>query len=203
MSKALVEKYFGNARKIRRVSLDTNIIIDVLYFIYNQDRRNQSPGEREYLERCETSYNLLFTFLCTRVDLLGIKTIRKELSHKTFLLKVYRSLFPKEVKNTPDVRNLAKVYQTKAGLKAADAVILASVVLGNVDMFCSWNRKDIVRERTLEAIKRINDAKGLKFPLILTPDMFLERFGVTQKRTVLFTVSQIPKVFRPRFSYPI
>ncbi len=202
MGKAVIEKYFGEARKIRTISLDTNIINDVLFYIFNQERKILSSFEREYMERCKISYNLLFTFLCTRVKFVGIKTVRKELSYKGALLKVYRSLFLNEVKIKAEIRTLAKSYQKGAGLSPADAAILATVSAGNIDLFCSWNRKDIVKESTLEAIRKINGRMGLKMPLILTPEMFLERFGVTQERTILFTVSQIPKGFRPRFSYP-
>jgi len=92
-----LEKYFGQARKIRNVSLDTNIIIDVLFHMYFRDTLSKSSWGRSYLERCKESSDLLFTFLCTRVNLFGIRAVRRELSKKCALLKIYRAIFKKEV----------------------------------------------------------------------------------------------------------
>jgi len=198
-----LEKYFGQARKIRNVSLDTNIIIDVLFHMYFRDTLSKSSWGRSYLERCKESSDLLFTFLCTRVNLFGIRAVRRELSKKSALLKIYRAIFKKEVGKTPEIRSLSKLYEKRANIKPVDAVILATVSVGKIDLFCTWNREDMVKEKSLEIIEKINKSKHLNVPLIITPTMFLERFGVTQRKTVLFTVSKVPPVFRPRFSYPM
>ena len=197
-----IEKYFGEARKIRSVPLDTNIIIDGLFHIYLRDTLGKTPWGISYSKRCKESSDLLFTFLCTRVNLFGISAVRKELSGKNALLKIYRSIFKNEIKKTPEIRNLAKIYEKKANIKPVDAVILATASIGKIDMFCTWNREDMVKEKSLEKIEKINKSKHINVPLIITPTMFLERFGITQQKTVLFTVSKVPKLFRPRFSYP-
>ena len=196
-----LEKYFGEARKIRSISLDTNIIIDVLFHMYLRNSLGKGSWVKDYLARCEESYNLLFTFLCSRVKFIGIKSVRKELSSKG-LLNIYRSLFKEEIKMNPQIRGLARLYESAANIKSVDAIILATVTLSDIDLFCTWNREDMVKEKSLQKMEEINREKNLNIPVIITPKMFLERFGITQKKTILFTVSKVPKVFRPRFSFP-
>jgi len=70
----------------------------MFFFICIFDTLSKSSWERSYLEGCKESSDLLFTFLCTRVNLFGIRAVRRGLSKKTALLKIFKKEVGKVLK---------------------------------------------------------------------------------------------------------
>jgi predicted nucleic acid-binding protein len=72
-----------------------------------------------------------------------------------------------EMPLTREVQGLGERFAKVTNLKVGDARHLAFATLIGADAFLSWNRRDLVRPRTIEQATIVNEALGLKTPTIL------------------------------------
>ncbi len=191
----------GTTKKLRTISIDSDVINDILALEYLKRKTRLTKDERRYLKRCETSFNLLAVLFSIKVDLVGTEIVKKELQRYPPLGRLYDRIFSREIKITVGIRRLTKTYISELNIKPADTLILASISLGKVDCFLSWNREHIVNQKTIESIKKINKKKNIHIPLIITPDDLLPRIFLSQDRTLCYTIVPIPSEFRPQI-YP-
>ncbi len=147
---------FDITKKIRTISLDTNVLSDVPCYYMLKQKKRLSEKKKSYYERCCKSMNSIILILSVRVKPPGIKIVKKELKSKPAFLELYNAIFEKQISVNKEIKYLAKSYMS-TGIKAPDALILASASVGNVDLFLSWNRRDIVNENNLERIRTINE----------------------------------------------
>lgn len=179
---------FAITKKIRTVSLDTNVLSDIPYYYMLKQKKKLSEKKKLYYERCRKSMDSIILILSVKVKPLGIKVVKKELKRKP-------AFFERQVNINKEIRYLARNY-VNIGIKAPDALILASASVGNVDLFLSWNRRDIVNENNLKTIEKINKKRGVSFPLFATPEEFLERVFLTDRQTICFSQTPIPPGYR-------
>lgn len=189
-------------RKIRTISLDTDVISDLIFYDILERKTKPSKEERQYLEICEESFETVLILLSVRVKINGIKVIRKELEKSGFE-ELYKKIFiHSEVGIDKEIRNLAKTYIRESEIKDADALILASVSCGNIDIFLSRNRRHMLNPKFQSAIRKINNNRGKRTPLIISPSTFLEHIFLSDKNTICYSRLQLPKEFRPQISFP-
>lgn len=193
--------YFGEPRKIRSISVDSDVIIDVPALKVLQARARLSKEEKKYVRRCEFSFQLLSLAFAVKVDIVGTEIIERELSFYPTLKDLYERIFDRTAPLSPETKRLAKSYVDKKHIKPADAFILASISDGRIDCLLSWNREHMVNALTIEAVRGINKSKGLPAPLIITPEDFLSRITLSQDQTICFFPDPIPQQFRLQF-YP-
>lgn len=193
--------YFGEPRKIRSISVDSDVIIDVPALKVLQARARLNKEEKKYVRRCEFSFQLLSLASAVKVDIVGTEIIKRELSLYSALKDLYGMVFDRTILLYPEIKRLAKNYVDKRNLKAADSLILASISIGRIDCFLSWNREHMVNALTIEAVRGINKSKGLPAPLMITPEDFLSRITLSQDQTICFFPDPIPQQFRLQF-YP-
>ena len=78
---------------------------------------------------------------------------------------------------TPDVESLAALYFEAVQLpeKArADSYHLAIAAVHEMDYLVSWNCSHIVSGRVRRIIEAINDDRGIRTPIICTPEELME-----------------------------
>lgn len=97
---------------------------------------------------------------------------------------------------------MAAKYE-EAGLKSADAAILADATMRQVEFFLSWNREDIVNPHTVKKIREINEGKR-KTPLLMKPSDFLDRVSFSVKtgkglQALMFSARPVPRRSRVQF----
>lgn len=187
--------------KIRIVTLDTNIPMDIPAFIILQNKTKLSKEETEFLKRANYSFEIITLVTAVKVHVVGLDILKKELKFVPSLLTLYDKLVDYEVKVNSKVRKLASAYKQATSIKSPDALILALTGLNRVDCLLSWNREDIVKESTLKAVKEVNEKQKIPTPIITTPADFLNRIIVTPSRTIAFSDQPIPSQYRPKF-YP-
>jgi len=190
-----ISDFWGQSRKIRTVSIDTNVISDILALkLYHLKKIGG------FQDRWEKSFQLLSLLFTVKVKRLGINVVKRELSGYASLRKLYDTVFTKTIPTSTAIRRLAKAYREKINIKPADSFILATASVKNIDCFFSWNRRDIVNVKTLKAVRKINKKRKFKMPLIITPEDFLKRFAISQVFTLGFYREAIPRGYRPHFS---
>ncbi len=195
------KEFLGKTKKIRTISFDTDLISDIMSLRLLSIKPKLTKDEADYFERCKMSFQLLSLILSVRVETVGTDLVRKELSQVEGLKMLYDRLFDRTIEFSSNAKKLANAYVDKKGIKAADALLLALVSIGNVDCLLSWNRKHIVNSETLKVLRKINEDRNFNTPLILTPKEFLERITLSPERTICFYADAAPRQFRPRF-YP-
>ena len=190
---------FGHTHKIRSMSVDTNVISDVIPYIQYSERRKPPSKEesRQYFKRCKESVHALAIGLSFKMRLLGTPTVRRELKRRPGLIGLYNNFFYNgTLRVDKNTRNLAKSYIDKINLSVADAYIIATISMSKVDLFLSWNRRDIVNPNNTQKISLINKKKGIPMPVFATPKEFLERVFLTDMQTIGITDRPIPEGFR-------
>lgn len=192
------EEFLEKTRKIRSVSIDTDVISDILALKLHYT--NQIKMDATQLERCEKSFQLLTLIFSVKVKIVGVGVVKKELSVYPSLRELYDKIFDKEVRTSVGIKRLAQAYIERKSIKEADAFILASVSVGDIDCFFSWNRKHIVNDETIRVLMEINKKRNVRTPLIITPEDFLKRFIISQNLALCFSREVIPRGFLPRFS---
>jgi hypothetical protein len=191
-----LKDFWGQSRKIRTASVDTDVISDILALKCSY----LGTPIRDFHNRWEKSFQLLSLLFSVKVKIVGLGVIKRELSEYTSLRKLYDTVFSTTIKTSSTIKKLARAYRTKTNIKPADTFILATASVGNIDCFFSWNRKDIVNEKTLKVIEKINKSRNIQTPLIITPEDFLDgRFAISQILTLSFFSEAIPCGYRPRF----
>jgi predicted nucleic acid-binding protein len=192
---------FGKTRKIRSISIDSDIIIDIPALKILQSKYNLSKEEKKYLERCEVSLQTLSLVFASKVNVLGTEIVKKELAYSPVLRSLYDRVFDKEVPLSSEAKRLAIMYMKKRKIKPADSFILASISVGKIDCFLSWNREHIVNPEVNKLVREINKDRNLPMPLIITPSDFLQRIVLSPERTICFFRDPIPQKFHLHF-YP-
>jgi len=190
---------FGQTHKIRSMSVDTNVISDVIPYVQYSNRRKPLSKEESklYFERCKQSVHSLAIGLSFKVNLFGTPTVRRELRRRPGLIELYnRFFYGGTLQIDKNTRNLAKMYCDEVNLDIADAFILATISLNRVDLFLSWNRQDIVNINNVQKVSLINRKKRIPLPVLATPKEFLERVFLTDKQTIGITDRPIPEGLR-------
>ncbi|MCX6777111.1 MAG: hypothetical protein NTY73_04060, partial [Candidatus Micrarchaeota archaeon] len=129
------------ARKIRSVSADTNVLLDVPnYYSLKARESSLTQEERDMLKRCESSLQVLVMCLTedVRIRRVGLRMVEKELAGDPSILKLYKSVFPPSIKPPQQVKKLAKLYM-HTGIPSADAMIVALASYLQTDVLFSWN----------------------------------------------------------------
>jgi predicted nucleic acid-binding protein len=192
------------ARKIRRISADTNVLLDVpnYYFLKARDSLNQE--ERELLKRCASSLEVLVMCLTEgiKIERIGLKVVERELAKHPTMLRLYFIVFKPSPKPTPQIKKLAKMYTQQTHLKPADALLLASASYSGVDILLSWNRDDVVKQPTQKLINEINARQRVSAPILITPSDFLSRIYLSNDKSICFSPSPVPQIYRPQFFLP-
>lgn len=188
-------------KKIRTITLDTNIPLDIPSLIILQNKAKLSKEETEFLKRANYSFEIITLVTAIKVQVVGLDILKKELKFVPSLLTLYDKLVDYEVKVNSKVRKLASAYKQPTSIKSPDALILALTSLNKVDCLLSWNREDIVKESTLKAVKEVNEKQRIPTPIITTPSEFLNRITITPNKTIAFSDQPIPSQYRPKF-YP-
>lgn len=191
------------SKKIRKVSLDTDVISDILYREALLTREKTSILEHFKLQRSEISFKILNLLFGVKVQLVGSVVVKEELCKKSkYLVKLFEKTFDITTQLNKKIKNLAKKYEEKLVTKPADALILADLSFHEVDCFMSWNRKHIVNPKNYAAMSKINRYSSVPTPMLLTPAEFLERVGLEPRTNVIWISRQpVPRKFFPRF-YP-
>ena len=193
--------YLGKTRKIRSISIDSDIIIDIPALKVLQTKHNLTKEEERYFKRCEISLQTLSLAFASKVNLIGTEIVKKELSYFSILRNLYDRVFDKEIPLSSEVKRLAIMYMEKRKIKPADSFILASISVDKIDCFLSWDREHMVNAEVNKIVKEINKERNLPMPLIITPNDFLQRIILSPERTICFFRDPIPQKFHPRF-YP-
>jgi len=189
----------GIIKKIRTITLDTNIPMDIPALIILRNRSNLSKDETDFLKRANYSLEIITLVSAVKVNVVGLDVLKKELKPVPPLLALYSKLIDHEVKVSSRVRKLANAYKEQVPIKSPDALILALTSSSKVDCLLSWNREDIVKQSTLKSIRSINDKQRIPTPVITTPDDFLSRITLTPSKTIVFSDQLVPSQYRPKF----
>ena len=135
-----------------------------------------------------------------KIELLGTEPVKRELSYSLLLKDLYERVFDSTVSVGKKVKQLAQIYLNKKKLKLADALILACVSISKTDCFISWDKEHIINNNTAEIVKQVNKSQNLPLPILLSPDEFLKRVTLSQKRTLAFSPEPIPAKVTLKFS---
>lgn len=187
-------------KKIRKVSLDTDVISDILYREALLAERKKSIFEHFRLQRYEISFGVLNLLFGVRVQLIGSVVVKKELSKKSkYLVNLFDKTFDVTTQLNKKIKNLAKKYEKELKTKPADALILADLSVHGVDCLISWNRKHIVNPENYVVMSKINKYASVPTPMLFTPAEFLERVGLEPRTNVIWISRQpAPRKFFPR-----
>ena len=156
---------------VRSLYLDTNVFI--------------SASETTVL--LESSRKLIALIQARRVAVVGSALLRQEIASVQRRLptrrplQLYLEIAVIEMPATREVRRLGARYGTALGIKGADAEHLAYATLAGIDVFLSWNRKDLVRPATIGGVHVVNAALGLPTPTITDPSDFLKRARTSRR----------------------
>lgn len=152
-------------RKVQSAYYDTNVYGAAI------EAGDRQPPSRETLQ-----FAYQKVVVCVGSDL-----VRKEIRRMeerlgiALILPLYERAVQIETPASREVRSIQARYLGGAGLSSADALHLALASFQRADAFLSWNRGDIVKEKTLRSVARINGSLGIPTPAILTPAEFLRR----------------------------
>lgn len=155
-----------------------------------------SKAEKRYFQRAAESFEAIIMLLSVNVETVGLSIVRKELSQKPHLTRIYDSTFDRTVRINRDAKSLARAYMLKTSLKAEDALIFALASTGKVDVLLSWNRDDIVNTANLQTVHRINKKRRVRFPIFATPKEFLDRIFMSPAKTICLSHVPIPEQYR-------
>lgn len=192
------------ARKIRSVSADTNVILDVPnYYPLKARESSLTPEEKDMLKRCESSIEVIVMCLSedVKIQRVGLRVVEKELAGDPSILRLYKSVFPPSIKPPQQVKKLAKLYM-QAGIPSADAMIIALASYLRTDVLFSWNRQDIVKQSVQHAIEEINRKQRVGTPSLITPSDFLSRIYLSNDKSICLSPSPVLQIYRPRFFLP-
>ena len=164
-------------KKVRAVYYDTNVFIEA-------SLGEGEPGDDSRFALSLAEQNIV---VCV-----GSTAIKRELGFthdsglRRLLLSAYESIAHIQVSVRRDTRRVAHKYTEDMGVKGMDALHLALASLGRADVFLSWNREDIVKATTIEALRKINRSLRIPTPEIMTPSEFRERIRYSiPRRTVI------------------
>lgn len=188
-------------KKIRTITLDTNIPSDIPSLIILQNKTKPSKEDTNFLKRAGNSLEVITLVSAVKLDVVGLDILKKELKIIPSLLNLYSKMLDYEVKSNSRVRKLANDYRERIPIKSPDALILALTSLNKIDCLLSWNREDIVKQSTLKIVKEINEKQKIPTPIITTPDDFLSRIILSTNKTITFFDRPVLSQYRPRF-YP-
>ncbi len=192
--------FLGDVRKLRTVSIDSDIIIDVLALNILKNKPNLSDEDKKYLERCVKSLEVLSLLFSVKIELVGTEPVKRELSYSPLLKGLYGKVFDSTVSVERKVKQLAQLYLNKKKLKIADALILACVSRNRTDCFISWDKEHMINNNTAEMVNHVNKSQNLPLPILISPDEFLKRVSLSQERTLAFSPEPIPAKVTLRFS---
>lgn len=165
-------------RKVQSAYYDTNVFTEAL----------TATGET-----CECSVEALQLASQKVLMCMGSETVRAELKgvqEKTgsdILLRVYEDTIHIEVPAVREVWRIQSRYLDEVKIKSADALHLALASFNRADVLLSWNREDIVKEKTIRAVARVNVELRIPVPAILTPRELLTRgrFSASRRSLIL------------------
>ena len=124
---------FPETRKIRTVSLDTNVLSDAVYYYILENKAKLGKKEDSYMERITDSVESIMFILSVDLRPIGIELVRKELKKKPMFESLYERVFGEQIKVSRDIKWLAQSYTKHTRLRNPDALILASASCGKVD----------------------------------------------------------------------
>lgn len=164
---------------IRSVMFDTTV--------YGKTLESDDEKERDY------SYNCIKLVEQGIVTLGSTQLISSEITDtpvekvKGELIELYQKLNKIELTVDENTTSLANKYLEKLDLTRVDALLIAICSKNKIDGLISWNRRHLTNDHTQKVVKRINDEKGFKTPLILTPKQLIDEGTYTpSSRGVLF-----------------
>ncbi len=183
-------KFSEQIIKIRSMTLDTNVISDLLALVsvYGPKLRAKEgipSSELPYYERCVASKHAMFIMLDFDVERVGLKTVYRELLQRPPLHMIYRGMFPYEAKIERRAKSLAEKYASIFSIPPTDAAIVALCATNGIDILLTWNQDHLLRTGALEKITRVNSGAGLPTPAIITPKDFLDRLMLVGKKLAL------------------
>lgn len=196
---------FDQLRKIQSLTLDTNILLDLPEVPRYLDAKPKNVEEEARRKRVLDSYMIAVLCLSENISVrkLGMKIVEKELSKSRWLLSIFYSIFPTPaLKPDRQAKKLAEAYVTKANLKPADALIVGTATVNNVDVLLTWNRADLARETTRQKIEEINKAARVHIPFVCDPTYFIDRLSGSEgkrKMSLALSPSPVPKAYRLNF----
>lgn len=195
---------FDQPRKINKISMDTNVLLDLPLVPYFESITPRTEEDKKMLCRVVDSYTLVRLCLAENISIgkVGIKVVEKEIQKGTAILPIFHELFPTVVGPDRAARRLAGDYMAALGIESADAMLLAIASVNNVDIFLSWNRDDISNEKTQNAVETINKRKGTNVPFLCTPTYFLDRLvgSIGSKSKALCLSNRpVPRAYRLKF----
>lgn len=171
-----MSKDFWKTKKIRTVSLDTDVLSDVLYREIILGKSLQTKEDKNYLKRADLSFEILKLFFSVKVTTVGSVVVREELKGGgEFLKNLFDNTFDEIAHMNKVAKRLAEKYESKCKIKPADALIIASLSVKKTDCFISWNRKHIANPKNFQIIKFINKYAALPTPMLFTPLEFIQR----------------------------
>lgn len=97
-------------------------------------------------------------------------------------LRLYEESILLEMPPNRAVKHLGRLYLAELKIKPNDALHLGYAVVVGVDIFVSWNREDLVKQKTRVGLRQINDRLGRKSPIILTPATLIDRTNAKDRR---------------------
>lgn len=195
-------KCFDEVQRIRRISVDTNVLSKVMYYIILYDKGKLYKKKGISFEELADSLETIIMILSTNIRPVGINIVRKELKKRKDYALLYDSVFKEEVKPNKEIKQLAKFYTNKINIGSADSLIVASASMGKIDVFLSWNRDDIIKKTAIEKIQSINKKRRVHFPILMTPKDFLDHLFFAENRIICLSPIPTPRRFHPRFSFP-
>lgn len=88
---------------------------------------------------------------------------------KKLLIEILSEIPHKELKDTEEIRYLAKRYINEIQLTHMDALHVSTTVINNIDAFLSFNRRTIINTEKISKVKKLNDTIGYKTPIMISP----------------------------------
>ncbi len=152
-------------RKVQSAYIDTNVYGAAV------EAGDRQPSSRETLQ---FAYQRVVVCVGSRLVRREIRRLEERLG-LTLVLPLYERAVQIEAPASREAKGIQARYMSGAGLSYADALHLALASFQRADVFLSWNRGDIVKEKTLRSVARINSGLGIPTPAILTPQEFLRR----------------------------
>ncbi len=186
---------FSTNRKVRRISVDTNVLSKAILSLLPGP-----PLSSLEAQQSRDSLEALMVMLSVAVTPIGIPMVRRELSRRPLFGGFYDIVFEEECRFPKDVGHVADAYQRGTRLHAADALIAATAAYNRIDVLLTWDKNDLLADRIQETLHEINRSRGIPHPVFATPSEFLSRLVLTDDRTLMLTSSVVPPGFRPRSS---